>query len=739
MKKKICALMLALALLASPIQAATLPDDADTFTDRMEAIYDEISAADKETLSEVRDRVTDLYMEYMNHYDAFEPIWAKISAKIEAETNGASSTEYGAVTQADTFIIMLDVMTIYYNHMETHLEHLRTDEQKREVMNDLAELAGVSGGLDDIDFMDLDEFVDDVEASLLNVLDNTTSIAQLLNLNANLQTAFSNAISESDSNFAAVLDGLNIEGSDLLEFKNNIENSVVDGVKVDEDGEAAEIIALAYLRLYVDADEPEEEEEEDDTPVVTPPVTPPTVVVPPEADPDVIKGKAKEALNDVLDQLQNGNASEKAKAKRSAVKAVEEAIKNASKLDVGTLVEVEEGSTKAKLDSQSTAFKESFAAAIIAAKAAADAAKQALQEADPEYDVLTDATIVDELTLDLGELEVPEVDVEISADFIATVKENEFEKVGINANGAGVSIPLSELNEPTNVNIKKTDEQVSPPSPNGDITTVRTQISPIVDITFSNPSTGEEKHSFAKPVDLRLNIPTQPEPDYLSIFKVETDNRLTNYGGMYVDGGVSTKRLTLSKYVVLENRVAFSDLGGTETWAGKAIDVAAAKGVIVGRGEGEFAPREALTRAEFATMLVKAFGLQNEAATESFDDVADGTWYQPFVAAAVEGGLIFGRTETQFDPQAKVTRAEMAAMTARALQAVNGFDDVENVEEQLDKFPDAENIPDSMKADIALAIREDIFIGNEYGQFNPENNSNRAQAAVVIHKLLNLQ
>jgi len=172
-------------------------------------------------------------------------------------------------------------------------------------------------------------------------------------------------------------------------------------------------------------------------------------------------------------------------------------------------------------------------------------------------------------------------------------------------------------------------------------------------------------------------------------------------------------------------------------WAGRQIQVVAAKGIIDGREERQFVPNEKVTRAEFAKLIVMTFGLDSNSSFQRFSDVQSTDWFHPYVAAAVEHGIVNGRTDTLFDPNGPITRAEMATMTARALVASGKAKYVSNSDEVLKVFSDAGSIHPSMVDGVALAAKLGICVGEEDNKFNPNNDATRAQAAVLIYRLLN--
>ncbi|WP_281885880.1 S-layer homology domain-containing protein [Paenibacillus sp. YYML68] len=451
-----------------------------------------------------------------------------------------------------------------------------------------------------------------------------------------------------------------------------------------------------------------------------PPGPPPTTVKPP-ADRAEQAEAANKAVNEAKEKAQNARPLERAAIVKEAVQEIKEAVKNMSKVTISSdNVTVIDGKTVPVFNEGDVINQ------IKEIKLQVNKLQSGIKEIAPK------AQVPFEFTLDFGTIEAKTLSIPLSGEVLNGAKDNGVTKLNVEANGTGVGFKPEQFKDDTTLTIEKV--------PQDTISSLlsRTTVSPIVDVTFHS-SNGTEINNFATPVDLRLNIPTHPEPDYLSIFKVEVDNRLTNYGGMFIDGGVKTQRITLSPYVVLENKVEFGDTSSVSSWAGKEIRFIATKGIAEGRAEGQFDPSANVTRAEFAKMLANALGIVGGHATETFSDVTDQDWHQPYVAAVQQRGIVNGRADGRFDPNAVITRAEMATMIARGLKAIHGTDNLFEAKEMLAQFTDHELIHASLQEGVALAAEQSIIQGLPTGEFAPNQSTTRAQAAVMIYRLLKLQ
>ncbi|WP_084777972.1 immunoglobulin-like domain-containing protein [Saccharibacillus sacchari] len=105
---------------------------------------------------------------------------------------------------------------------------------------------------------------------------------------------------------------------------------------------------------------------------------------------------------------------------------------------------------------------------------------------------------------------------------------------------------------------------------------------------------------------------------------------------------------------------AFADRAAIRAWSRESAAQAYALGWIQGDTDGNFRPDEPITRAEMAVMLVRALNLKGSAeAAPIFRDSADiPAWAEEATAALAEAGLLQGRPDGRFAPNAPSTRAE---------------------------------------------------------------------------------
>lgn len=214
-----------------------------------------------------------------------------------------------------------------------------------------------------------------------------------------------------------------------------------------------------------------------------------------------------------------------------------------------------------------------------------------------------------------------------------------------------------------------------------------------------------------------------------------------NGGGAVASGNTSDIYVPTTGQQVIDELIeqkeeaenAFTDLGSV-SWARDAINALAEAGIINGKTETEFAPNDTVTRAEFAKMLMGVFGLNTTTySTSSFNDVSTDAWYFQSVESAYNLGIIQGVAPGYFDPNANITRQDMAVMVVRAatlsgspITAVN----------EAKVFADDASIADYAKEAVTTLQTAGIINGMTDTEFAPLSNATRAQAAQVLYSFL---
>ncbi|MFZ3170632.1 MAG: S-layer homology domain-containing protein [Carboxydocellales bacterium] len=170
-------------------------------------------------------------------------------------------------------------------------------------------------------------------------------------------------------------------------------------------------------------------------------------------------------------------------------------------------------------------------------------------------------------------------------------------------------------------------------------------------------------------------------------------------------------------------------------WAEKEVEKLGALKLLQGYADGTFRPDNQITRAEFATILAKVYDLAgtkdivNQPAY--FSDIARGDWYYDAVSRLAPQGIILGYGDGTFGPNKLISREEAGAMIARLASKLNIQLELADL-----TFEDNDQISNWAKNPLGKIISQGIITGMPDGKFYPANNSTRAEAAVMILRLV---
>ncbi len=254
---------------------------------------------------------------------------------------------------------------------------------------------------------------------------------------------------------------------------------------------------------------------------------------------------------------------------------------------------------------------------------------------------------------------------------------------------------------------------------------------------YRNDSLAAEVHDFDKPLTIRISLADIPDadPDKLGAYYIDEDTGVPVFmGGKIVTvNGVSMiefSTMHLSKFAVLEGQAAYPDV--SSHWSKKYVESMGDKHIVAGYTDGTFLPEKAVTRAEFAKMVVETMRYEAVEYTGDYPDVLEGDWYAGYVATAEANGIVLGYPDGTFKPNQNINRLVMATMLSRAYD--NSL--LEPEAKVLASFSDDSAIADWGRVSAAKAV-EAGFINGMNGTFNPEGTTTRAQAAAVIYRLFN--
>ena len=160
-------------------------------------------------------------------------------------------------------------------------------------------------------------------------------------------------------------------------------------------------------------------------------------------------------------------------------------------------------------------------------------------------------------------------------------------------------------------------------------------------------------------------------------------------------------------------------------WAGTTIQVWVDKGFASGYPDGQFRPNNNISRAEFVTLVNKAYGYTDKQAV-SFSDVRIGDWYLNAIAVAIKAGYIAGYPDNTMKPNNPITREEAAVILTK-------IEDLQSDTKVADMFKDASALTWS-KGAVGAVAKAKIMFGYEDSTFKPQNYISRGEAVVSLDR-----
>ncbi|MGB6408710.1 MAG: S8 family serine peptidase [Planococcus donghaensis] len=194
-------------------------------------------------------------------------------------------------------------------------------------------------------------------------------------------------------------------------------------------------------------------------------------------------------------------------------------------------------------------------------------------------------------------------------------------------------------------------------------------------------------------------------------------------------GHETEKTFTITKAA----KVTFSDI--QTYWAKTQIEALASQNIIKGKTDTLFAPKEDLTRAEFAVLLTRTLELPLKDYEGRFTDAGpDKTWASKEIEAAARAGIVLGLPNNTFDPKAPISRQDTAVMIMRAIEykeasLLEGLDTTH-------KFADNAKIKAYASESVAQAYALGLITGRTGNIFDPQAKITRGETAAVLYRAL---
>ena len=204
-------------------------------------------------------------------------------------------------------------------------------------------------------------------------------------------------------------------------------------------------------------------------------------------------------------------------------------------------------------------------------------------------------------------------------------------------------------------------------------------------------------------------------------------------GGTFM-GDTSTSafpEVNVEQVPVDTNGKIFDDVDNT-AWYYKYVLDLKANNIVNGDDKNRFNPNKNVTREEFVKMIIVAAGYELVTDGKGFRDVKSSDWFSTYVYTAKANGIINGITENQFGVNRAISRQDMSVIIKNIISV-----DVD-ISTNRDKFTDDTNISTYAYDAVYTMKALGIINGYETGDFNPNGQLTRAEAAKVISMVMDI-
>ena len=174
----------------------------------------------------------------------------------------------------------------------------------------------------------------------------------------------------------------------------------------------------------------------------------------------------------------------------------------------------------------------------------------------------------------------------------------------------------------------------------------------------------------------------------------------------------------------------FKDYDRT-AWYAEAVSAAVDNGLLYGKSSTMLDPNGDMTRAEMAAIINRSFGCYKTADISQYEDVSKSKWYYKDVALAVQMGTYNGRSASSMAPDAPISRQEAMTVVARALEL--DYDSYSKTD--LSVFSDRSEISNWALPYVRAMVGADYIHGR--GKIlAPLDNITRAEFAQIFHNII---
>ncbi|GEM_PF-4432139 len=192
--------------------------------------------------------------------------------------------------------------------------------------------------------------------------------------------------------------------------------------------------------------------------------------------------------------------------------------------------------------------------------------------------------------------------------------------------------------------------------------------------------------------------------------------------------------LTNRTLAVIWNPLAFEDM--EHHWAKKEVNDMGARLVVDGVDGQQFQPNATLTRAELAAIMVRGLGLPYVTSNTAFVDLVADVHDADSLRAAVAYGLMSSYEDGMLRPEEAVTREQAMQVVAKAMKLTGLLQSLGTVSvDSLSAFTDSTSVAEWAREDTAAVVKAGLVKGHS-GLLQPQALITRAEVATLVQRLL---
>lgn len=216
----------------------------------------------------------------------------------------------------------------------------------------------------------------------------------------------------------------------------------------------------------------------------------------------------------------------------------------------------------------------------------------------------------------------------------------------------------------------------------------------------------------------------------VGVYLIFDDGSLQYLGGKLNNDTITFQSDQMGRFIVMDYNKVFSDVKAG--WSKEFIELLASKHIATGIDNDRFDPKGNVTRAQFATFLGRALGLDKGEGSSTLTDVQAGSYYGDYVTTLNKLGIISGYPDGSFRPDELVTREQITTMLMKAYTYVtaHSLQDISGINEA--SFSDIDEASGYALESIKAAKALGIINGTGQGKFEPSTISTREQVAAMI-------